>query len=292
MELRQLKYFIKAKELLNFTAAASALHISQSTLSQQIKQLEIELDVPLFERIGKRIQLTEAGNLFYDYAIQSVQSATNGFNLLRDLNNLEAGVLKIGATYGLKHILTETVTRFLKLYPKIKLEILYGTSDELVKKLDNFKLDFILSFQEFEVSKKHTYQTLFVSELVLIGTKKSFLKDLKNISLKELVKLPLALPSIGFSTRKHFSSIVEKNNLILDVSLEVNDIPMLLDVIKTGTHYTVLAKTTVQDVDFIKAIPITAPKIVRKGMLISVKGVYEKKAVKEFHKIISEIMNL
>lgn len=291
MELRQLKYFIKAKELLNFTAAASALHISQSTLSQQIKQLEIELDVPLFERIGKRIQLTEAGKLFYDYAIQSVQSATSGYNLLRDLNNLETGVLKIGATYGLKHVLTKTVTQFLKLHPKIKLEILYGTSDELVKRLDNFKLDFILSFQGFEVSKKHTYQTLFVSEMVLIGAENSFLKNLKSISLKELIKLPLALPSTGFSTRKHFDSIVKKNNLLLDVSLEVNDIPMLLDVIKTGTHYTVLAKTTVRDIDFIKAIPITAPKIVRKGMLISVKGVYVKKAFKEFYKIIGKIMN-
>jgi LysR family cyn operon transcriptional activator len=292
MELRQLKYFIKAKELLNFTAAASALYISQSTLSQQIKQLEIELDVPLFERIGKRIQLTEAGNLFYDYAMQSVQSATSGFNLLRDLNNLETGILKIGATSGLRHVLTKTVTQFLKLYPKIRVQIVYGTSDELVIKLDNFELDFILSFQEFETTKKHTYQILFVSEMVLIGAENSFLKELKSIPLKELTKLPLVLPSSGFSTRKHLDAIVKKNNLTLPISLEVNDIPMLLDVIKTGTHYTVLAKTTVQDIHFIKAVPITAPKIIRKGMLISVKGVYEKKAVKEFHKITREIMKL
>ena len=64
MELRQLKYFLKAKELLNFTDAAKALNISQSTLSQQIKQLEDELNVPLFTRIGKRITLTEAVDLF------------------------------------------------------------------------------------------------------------------------------------------------------------------------------------------------------------------------------------
>lgn len=57
MELRQLKYFLKAKELLNFTDAAKALNISQSTLSQQIKQLEDELNVPLFNRIGKELRL-------------------------------------------------------------------------------------------------------------------------------------------------------------------------------------------------------------------------------------------
>jgi LysR family cyn operon transcriptional activator len=70
MELRQLKYFLKAKELLNFTEAAEQLNISQSTLSQQIKQLEDELDIPLFNRIGKRVTLTEAGALFADFAFK------------------------------------------------------------------------------------------------------------------------------------------------------------------------------------------------------------------------------
>lgn len=68
MELRQLRYFLKAKELLNFTEAAKVLNISQSTLSQQIKQLENELDVPLFNRVGKRITLTEAGEIFSEYS--------------------------------------------------------------------------------------------------------------------------------------------------------------------------------------------------------------------------------
>ncbi len=64
MELRQLKYFKEACELQNFSEAARVLYISQSTLSQQIKQLEDELDVLLFDRIGKRIVPTEAGWLF------------------------------------------------------------------------------------------------------------------------------------------------------------------------------------------------------------------------------------
>lgn len=64
MELRQLKYFKAACELQNFSEAARALFISQSTLSQQIKQLEDELDVLLFDRIGKRVVPTEAGLAF------------------------------------------------------------------------------------------------------------------------------------------------------------------------------------------------------------------------------------
>lgn len=68
MELRQLRYFLKAMELSNFTEAAQQLYISQSTLSQQIKQLEDELGMPLFNRIGKRVTITEAGLLFAEYA--------------------------------------------------------------------------------------------------------------------------------------------------------------------------------------------------------------------------------
>ena len=70
MELRQLKYFITSADTLNFTEAARLCYITQSTLSQQIKQLETELGVQLFERIGKRVFLTETGRDFLPYARQ------------------------------------------------------------------------------------------------------------------------------------------------------------------------------------------------------------------------------
>ena len=288
MELRQLRYFLKAKELLNFTAAAAELYISQSTLSQQIKQLEIELGVPLFNRIGKRVKLTEAGELFYEYALQSVNSANNGFDLLKDLKNLNTGELKIGATYGMKHIVTGSVTQFLSLYPKIVIHVIYGTSRELIEKLDNFELDFVLSFQEFEVNKNHKYQFLFDSEMVLIGASDSELNKLKKVKMENLVQFPLALPAKGFSTRQYIDSILKKKNLELNISLEVNDIPMLLDLVKTGKFFTVLAKTTVQDFNSLISVPIIQPQMIRKGMIISIKDIYEKKAAKEFYKIIND----
>ncbi|WP_428741079.1 LysR family transcriptional regulator [Tenacibaculum sp.] len=288
MELRQLRYFLKAKELLNFTAAAAELYISQSTLSQQIKQLEIELGVPLFNRIGKRVKLTEAGELFYEYALQSVNSANNGFDLLKDLKNLDTGELKIGATYGMKHIVTGSVTQFLSLYPKIVIHVIYGTSRELIEKLDNFELDFVLSFQEFEVNKNHKYQFLFDSEMVLIGASDSELNKLKKVKMENLVQFPLALPAKGFSTRQYIDSILKKKNLELNISLEVNDIPMLLDLVKTGKFFTVLAKTTVQNFNSLISVPIIQPQMIRKGMIISIKDIYEKKAAKEFYKIIND----
>jgi LysR family cyn operon transcriptional activator len=146
MELRQLKYFLKAKELLNFTEAAEQLNISQSTLSQQIKQLEDELDIPLFNRIGKRVTLTEAGALFADFAFQSINKAQDGLLMLRDLHNFQTGKITIGVTYGLRYVLTPALIRFATQYPQIKIKVVFGTSEELIDKLNHLELDFALSF--------------------------------------------------------------------------------------------------------------------------------------------------
>ena len=77
MELRQLRYFAKAAETLNFSDAARALNIAQSSLSQQIRQLEDELNVQLFLRNSHSIQLTEAGELMLPYALRTIHDAQN-----------------------------------------------------------------------------------------------------------------------------------------------------------------------------------------------------------------------
>jgi len=125
MELRQIRYFLKAKELLNFTEAANHLFISQSTLSQQVKQLEDELGIPLFNRIGKRITLTEAGAVFSEYAEKSLLKSQEGFLALRDLKDLKTGELTIGVTYGMRSTLIEALIRFSVEYPGVRVNIVF-----------------------------------------------------------------------------------------------------------------------------------------------------------------------
>lgn len=279
MELRQLKYFLKAKELLNFTEAASALFISQSTLSQQIKQLEDELQVPLFNRIGKRITLTEAGNLFSVYAQQSISKAADGLEVLKDLNNLETGKIAIGVTYALRHVVTKALIVFSSEFPKIQFEIVFGTSQELVQKLNLFELDVILTFEEIASEAHFKYRELFTSPMALVTSSETPFIHKKSISLAEVSSLPLALPSSGFSTTQFINKAFEKNNLNPKVTIEINDIPTLLELIKTGKWHTILTKTTIENEKELFAIPIKGEKMTRTAMLISLKEVYEKKAV-------------
>lgn len=290
MELRQLRYFLKAKELLNFTEAANALNISQSTLSQQIKQLEDELQIPLFNRIGKRITLTEAGELFSGFALQSISKANEGFQLLKDLNNINTGKIAIGVTYALRDILTQTVIEFADQYPEIEFEIVFGTSKELIEKLNHFELDVILTFEEIITENHFKYQILFTSPMTLVTATESNLKSKKSISLKEISKLPLALPAKGYSTTLFISEAFHKNNLHPKVAIEINDIPTLLELVKSGNWYTILTQTTIKNEKGISCIPIEGKNMTRTAMIISLKEVYEKKAVKVFLDILKSLV--
>lgn len=128
MELRQLRYFVKAAETLNFSEAAKALYITQSTLSQQIRQLEAELGIALFERNSHSVILTEAGEQLLYQAIDAITAADVCVTKINDLKQLQTGTLNIGVTYSFSPILTEPLIMFMKQYPNVKLNIYYNVS--------------------------------------------------------------------------------------------------------------------------------------------------------------------
>jgi len=289
MELRQLKYFIKAKELLNFTEAAKALSISQSTLSQQIKQLEDEMDVLLFNRIGKRIILTEAGEMFSRYALQSIENANQGLLLLKDLNNLNAGKITIGVIYSMRLPFAKALIQFAKQYPKIKIQIVFGTTKDLLDKLNLHHFDFVLTFYEKAKDPHLKYQALLSSNMVLVTSKKSSFASQKSISLKEVAKLPLALPFSGYSTIQFFVESLSQKKLSPNICMEINDIPTLFEIVKTGCWHTILSETSVNDAHVV-GIPIEGKNMRRTIMIVSIKDASETKAVQKFWKLITNTL--
>ncbi|WP_207494903.1 LysR family transcriptional regulator [Aridibaculum aurantiacum] len=287
MELRQLRYFLKAKELLNFTEAADSLHISQSTLSQQIKQLEEELNTPLFNRIGKRITLTEAGALFASYAAQSVHKANEGLLLLNDLNELNVGTLSIGVTYGLRSILTPALVRFASEFPSINIRVVYGTSEGLIEDLNQLELDLILVFNESTNAHHLKYQPLFNSAVTFVTSVTSPLSGKTSITLEEICQLPLVISTKGDSTSHFIIKAFDRSGLSPKISIEVNDIPTITDLVKTGKWHGILVQTSVKEEDLV-TIPIKGSDMVRTAMIISLKEAYEKQAVKKFCSLLTQ----
>ena len=123
MELRQRKYFVKIAETLSFSKASKQLFITQSTLSQQIHQLEQEMQTPLFQRNTHSVSLTEAGEVLLPYALRTIHAADTCVDRMHDLQELLAGTLNIGVTYSFSPILTETLITFMNQYPNVKLNI-------------------------------------------------------------------------------------------------------------------------------------------------------------------------
>jgi len=290
MELRQLKYFLKARELNNFTEAAKALHITQSTLSQQIKQLEIELDTLLFNRVGKRITLTEAGELFAVYAQQSVKKSEEGRDMLRDLNNLQTGTLVIGVTLGLQQLFSKAILAFALRYPHIQIQAVFGASHRLVDELEDLEMDMVLVFNEARDNPLYSYQLLFESPLAMVSSIHSPFAHKKTITLQEMANLPLLIATKGYSSDHFISRAFLQENLKPRFAMEINDIPTALELVKTGNWHSILVQTSVKDPELV-TLPIEDIVQMRSAMLITVKDAYPKKAMNLFREILWECID-
>lgn len=293
MELRQLRYFSKACELQNFSEAAKVLYISQSTLSQQIKQLEEELDVLLFDRIGKRVVTTEAGLAFLPYALKTIQEAESGRQVIKDLKDIEAGTLLIGVTHSMSRLLTTALQQFTKRYPKIMVKATFVTSEEAMSMLEANEIDMALSFKTEELSNNFETHPLFYSRLCFMVHKSHPMADLSSITLKRLSRTPLVLPDIGFATRKKVDEMFRDNGLNPRVGVEMNDVHAIVQMLESGYWGTVLTQAAVQEEPDIVEIPIiSSEQLISRGYLFWSQGTYRKKSALAFADILRKVAEI
>lgn len=286
MELRQLKYFVKSAEYLNFSVAAKHLYITQSTLSQQIKQLEFELGFKLFLRNTRHITLTEAGEEFLPFARKTILDAEDGVQRLHDLQHVKVGTLRVGVTYSMSTVLTEGLIIFMKEFPGIKLEIFYKTVDELLSLLREHKVDFILSYKPLSDAPDVDSMPLFENTLALVVEHGSGLVKKNKVKLEELTDVPLILPSKGLQARMMLDWLLEGRNIELKSKLELNETNILLQMVATGNYATILSTSAVFGKNRFRAIPLDEPGNVMEASLLSLKGAYQKTAAREFIKIL------
>ena len=286
MELRQLKYFVMSAEYLNFSEAAKHLFITQGTLSQQIKQLENELGFPLFLRNSRHIVLTEAGEEFLPFAQKTIRDAEDGVQRLYDLRNVKAGTLRVGVTYSLSSVLTEGLLRYMKQYPNIKLEICYETVNSLLELLKRRKLDFVLSYKPVDELPEIDTITLFENALSAVVSTTHHLAERKEITLDELSKCPLVLPSRELQARMMLDHLLQGKNISLTSQVELNETNILLQLVSTGSYVTVLSTSAVFGNKRFKAIPIVEPGNSMQASMLTLKGTYQKASANEFIKIL------
>jgi DNA-binding transcriptional LysR family regulator len=142
MELRQLTYFVTVAQKLNFSRAADELRVSQPGISQQIQALEAELGVKLFDRLGRRISLTRAGEVLLPHAYRILAQVETARGDVRELSQLTRGNASLGAPPTVSsHLLPSQLTRFRRRYPGLEVTLREAGTENLLRQIEDSQID-------------------------------------------------------------------------------------------------------------------------------------------------------
>ena len=287
MELRQLQSFARVAQLKSFSEAARTLYITQSTLSQQIRQLEGEIGVPLFVRTTHSVELTDYGEELLPAVQRVLAEATSCQDRITDVNNLNVGHINIGCTYTFLPLLKETLHHFLKNFPGIRVHIVCHSVERLMEMLLQREVDVVLGLNPTHMPEGLESQVLFNTRLCVVMSDTHPLAQSRSLRFAEIEHHPLALPSKGLQARSSFDLLTQGLDYQFDVRLEVNDINMLISMVRSTRLITFLAEAAVNTEPGIRTVPLERSGIMEGAFTIR-KGCYTRRATKEFLRILSE----
>lgn len=289
MELRQLKYFVKVAELKSFSEASRQLNVTQSTLSQQIRQLESELNIELLIRDSHHVDLTDMGQAFLPQAQKTLTAAKTCIDRIRDVQQLGFGELNIGSTYSFLPLLKETVLQYIKKYPGVKLNICCHSMETLINMLDEQNIDVALSYKPTTVHPEIESHIIFDNQLAIFVSDTHPLAARDSVRLADLEKFPFAMPAKGLQARNAFDRIVNGLDYRFDIRLEINEVNLLMDLVRSSDKMvTVLSRAASVRVPGIKALTLDQQGTQMEGSFHILKNAYMKRSAKEFLRILCE----
>ena len=233
MELRVLKYFITVAREESISAAADYLHMTQPTLSRQLKDLENELGKQLLIRGNRRITLTDDGMLLRRRAEEIVDLANKTEKEFLEQDNLVTGEIFIGGgETNAMHILARIIKEFKEEYPQIKFHLYSGNAQDVTEKLDKGLLDFGILIEPTNFSKYDFIKLPYTDCWGVLMKKDAFLASKEYINPQDLKDLPLICSNQDL-VRNELSgwlkddfdklNIVATYNLIYNASLLVDE---------------------------------------------------------------------
>ncbi|MGM1049552.1 MAG: LysR substrate-binding domain-containing protein [Bacillota bacterium] len=237
MEIRQLQYFLMLCNELHFSEAAYKLGISQPTLSQQIRVIEDELGVPLFDRIGKKTVKTEAGELLEGYALQIVQQLENAKNAIADLRNLNSGQVRIAVLPSdLDYRLTSLLIDFHKDLPNTKVKMI-PSIDILNKVLSNeVDIGVGLAIQD---DPRLNHIPFYTETYSLYVDNEHDLAMREIISPEDLTNIPLVMYPKGFYGRDLIDDWCKEQKITIHTVMETGSATSLFQLVKEGIGATI-----------------------------------------------------
>jgi len=213
MEVRQLQIFCTLAEELNFTRTAERVHTVQSNVTTQIKALEEELGTPLFDRLAKRVMLTEAGKRFLPYAEKALTAMVEGHFAVRH-GAEPAGQLRIGAPESvLAYRLPEVLQCFRKRYPQVEVIFRPHWDETLFDALESGKLDMAIRMIDTIDHSQFASVRLRTEKVYLIAHPEHPLAEKETVEPADLGGQVLLLTEAGCAYRKKLDEMLAANKV-------------------------------------------------------------------------------
>ncbi len=230
--IEQYRIFNVVANSQSFSKAAESLFMTQSAVSQAIKQLESSINMTLFKRTSKGIELTEAGNILYKYTSSAMELLETGLLRLEALKTLDDGELKIGASDTISsHFLLPRLEMFHKLYPNIKIKIINRVTSETIDLLKSGKIDIAFGNLPIKDESLEIVECMTVHDTFVAGNDYLEYKE-KVFTRKDISKLPLILLESKSNSRKYVDKIFLKSGQVLTASVELGAHELLLQLAK------------------------------------------------------------
>ena len=220
MNLHHLRIFYAVAQRRSITAAAADLLLSQPAVSLQLKALEKELGLPLFERGGPKLRLTQAGEVLYRSAVSILHAKDEVERAITDLRDGTTGRLILGAgTTGGMYVLPRIVQAYKGSWPETEIVFHIGTTDQILEKLLQNVLDMGMVGGHIE-DRRFVVEAICTDELVLIAAPSHSLASLGRVTLKDL-GVPFVFPEAGSRTRQLVEKKLREAGIPLRIAMQL-----------------------------------------------------------------------
>lgn len=215
IDINKYRVFLAVAEFNSFSKAADYLHISQPAISHAIKELEDQLDTKLFIRNNKNVMLTEDGENIKVYIRSALNTISLGEKMLKEHDNDLNGIIRIGIYSHISlFMLPPVMSEFKKIYPKAKFSIYATSHAEMIEKLKNNELDFIVMQYPIFINEKHINEEILCTLETCFFTSKKYY-DIYTNDNGLIGEIPIILPMRGFADIDKLEEILKKHNTVL-----------------------------------------------------------------------------
>jgi LysR family transcriptional regulator, cyn operon transcriptional activator len=284
---RSIEYLLAIAEHGSYTRAAEALHVSQPTLSQQIKQLEDAVESVLVDRSKRTVRLTDAGEVYLRHARRARQELDMATRAIHDVEDLSRGSLRIGWNPITDFLACSLLERFNSEYPGICVSTREMPQDNIEVALAENQIDVGVAFSRLpspHLGDRETETTvLFEERLCLaVGNAHHRAAQTEPISAEALGQECLVMLPGEFALRRHIDAYCREHGIQPPIAIETDSLAVLLEMVQVGSLATVLPETIVYQHCGIYGIQVV-PEIPRKVIsIICRNGEYKSPACRAF----------